>query len=100
MIFTDKSEITDLKKNTSIKIKNYSLVKDLPEIGSFEYIKSKIQKSSKKLKIIFLSRIAPEKNLHLALEIISELKVPFIFDIYGPIGDYEYWGKCKSIIER
>lgn len=49
-------------------------------------------------RVLFLSRISPEKNLLFALEVMEEVRGRFIFDIYGPIGDKQYWKKCKSAI--
>lgn len=46
------------------------------------------------LKLIFISRISRKKNLIGALQILSNVRVPIIFDIYGPIEDVEYWSDC------
>lgn len=60
----------------------------------------KLEKISGELKLIFVSRIFPKKNLKFALEILKEIrKGSIIFDIYGPMEDKEYWEECKIIIE-
>ena len=51
------------------------------------------------LKICFLSRISPIKNLDYALLILSKVSVSIIFEIYGPIEDKIYWSLCQSIIK-
>ncbi|MGM0601582.1 MAG: glycosyltransferase family 4 protein [Candidatus Rifleibacteriota bacterium] len=52
-----------------------------------------------KLRIIFLSRIAPMKNLDYALKILSDIKDKEIeFNIYGPIVSNFYWKTCRQII--
>lgn len=49
------------------------------------------------LRICFLSRISPEKNLDYALDVLRRVRVPLHFDIYGPIRDNKaYWGKCRK----
>lgn len=48
------------------------------------------------LKIIFLSRVSPMKNLDFALRVLAEVRVPVEFNIYGPIRDEEYWKRCKE----
>jgi glycosyltransferase involved in cell wall biosynthesis len=55
-----------------------------------------------KLKMVFISRIAPKKNLDYALEILEKYTFNgFIeFDIYGPDEDFEYWQKCQKIIAK
>jgi len=98
-IFTDKSELDDLNNKLSIQINNYSIIKDLPEISSFKHVEFNIDKTSNNLNVVFISRISPVKNLDLALKIINKINIPIKFDIYGPIGDLNYWKRCKSIIK-
>lgn len=50
------------------------------------------------LRIVFLSRIVPKKNLDYALRILSKISVPVRFDIYGPVGSEPYWNKCKALM--
>ena len=52
------------------------------------------------LKLCFLSRISPMKNLDFALTILSKVKAKLKFDIYGPQEDPIYWAKCKSLIDN
>lgn len=62
-----------------------------------EYIDATKQKSDT-LKLVFLSRISPKKNLVFALAILSNLEFNVEFDIYGPVEDKSYWNKCIDII--
>lgn len=59
-------------------------------------------KSKKKgnLKLVSIARVAPEKNLLFALEIIKNSLIvdTLEFDIYGTIYDQDYWGLCEKII--
>lgn len=50
--------------------------------------------------LISVARISPEKNLLYALEVLSKVKGKVKFDIYGPVYDYAYWQKCKTVINR
>jgi glycosyltransferase involved in cell wall biosynthesis len=50
------------------------------------------------LRIVFLSRIAPKKNLSFALRVIAQVHEPVVFDIYGPVADEEYWQRCRAVI--
>lgn len=52
------------------------------------------------LKIVFLSRISPKKNIDGALRILKGMKGEIKFDIYGPIGDEFYWKECLSIVDQ
>jgi len=51
------------------------------------------------LQLVFLSRISPIKNLLFALELLAQVKIPIIYDLYGPIEDNSYWKKCVAAIE-
>ncbi|GMG65981.1 glycosyltransferase [Tetragenococcus halophilus] len=63
--------------------------------NSTEEMKSKKEKG--KLRLVYISRITPKKNLDFALEVINEISSgEVIFDIYGPKEDEEYWERCKQ----
>jgi glycosyltransferase involved in cell wall biosynthesis len=49
------------------------------------------------LRVCFLSRISPMKNLDYALRVLSEVRVPVQFSIYGPIEDPPYWAVCEKL---
>ena len=51
------------------------------------------------LKICFLSRISPMKNLDYALDILKAVKTDVVFDIFGPKESLEYWELCAKKIE-
>jgi len=51
------------------------------------------------LKLVFLSRISPMKNLYGALMMLGGIKENISFNIYGPIEDEKYWEKCKNVID-
>ena len=53
-----------------------------------------------RLKIIFLSRISPEKNLDIALRILGNLTECVDFDIYGPAENTKYWERCQNLIAK
>lgn len=49
-------------------------------------------------RLVFISRVAPEKNLHLVLELLSKVSGQVQFDIYGVIDDNSYWRDCEVLI--
>lgn len=51
------------------------------------------------LRVLFLSRISPMKNLDYALSVLKKVKVNVRFDIYGPQEDLNYWKTCQSLIQ-
>jgi glycosyltransferase involved in cell wall biosynthesis len=52
------------------------------------------------MRLVFIGRISPMKNLTFALEALRTLSHPADFDIYGPVEDRRYWSRCRAIINR
>ena len=50
-----------------------------------------------RLRVCFLSRIVPMKNLDYALGILAKVKCLVEFNIYGPKEDLTYWRQCEVI---
>lgn len=50
------------------------------------------------LRLLFLSRIAPMKNLTFALDVLRRVRAPVRFSIYGPVEDQAYWEECRRRI--
>jgi glycosyltransferase involved in cell wall biosynthesis len=50
------------------------------------------------LKVVFLSRVAPKKNLDLALHLLAGISGHIRFEIYGPIEEANYWRRCQELI--
>lgn len=60
-------------------------------------------KASKKpgiVRLIFLSRIHPTKNLKFLLNVLSEVKGEVLLDIFGPPEMPDYVEECKKIIAK
>lgn len=52
------------------------------------------------LRIVFISRISPMKNLDGLLRILATLSCRARLDIFGPIEDKAYWRTCQALIEE
>jgi len=52
------------------------------------------------LKVVFVSRISPMKNLLLAIEVLKNVKNTIVYHIFGPIEDQHYWKECKVLINE
>ncbi|MFC7483840.1 glycosyltransferase [Luedemannella flava] len=48
---------------------------------------------------VFLSRIAPKKNLGTALRALRFATGPLHLDVYGPVEDPAYWARCAALID-
>ncbi|MDD3106285.1 MAG: glycosyltransferase [Bacilli bacterium] len=92
---TASSEITGLKKHLNIRDEFIFFASNIPtKFNSIEHN----YKDKDYLKIVFLSRIHPKKNLMFALEVLSKVKGNYIFDIYGPIEDNKYWEEILKFV--
>lgn len=52
------------------------------------------------LKIVFLGRIVPKKNLLGAIRILNGLPGEIDFSIVGPVENHSYWKKCETEIQK
>ena len=52
------------------------------------------------LRLIFLSRISPKKNLDFLLRVLSKINTPVELAIYGPKGDTGYWKRCLNLKKK
>lgn len=79
-----------------------TLALDLPAKVSYQssLFSENTPKKVGSVKLIFLSRISPMKNLAYALKVLSDVHVSVVFDIYGPLEDMKYWGLCEALIEK
>lgn len=57
-------------------------------------------RTEKELRVIFLSRISPIKNLEFLLDVLQNVASPLSLNIYGPIEDQAYWNKCQQLMAR
>jgi len=88
----------DEEKNIITQFGSTSNINTAANISSCTIKKQTIVKESGKLKLVFFSRISPIKNLHVALNILKELKNVSL-TIYGTLEDKVYWNECLSIIK-
>lgn len=101
---------SEMEKTEAVKaigknaIQDYIIAEDLPRKISFEhsyeYLKN-YKKEVGKLRIIFLSRIVPKKNLSFCLEILNyQFPGKLEFDIYGALEDKAYWNECEEMMKK
>jgi len=51
------------------------------------------------LRIIFLSRISPMKNLDFLLRAMNKVSAPVELSLYGTAEDSTYWSRCQNLIQ-
>lgn len=94
---TNLEEKNDILKtfgnNTQIII-----AQNLPENKNIPYLFK--SKKDNHLKMVFVGRVAPEKNTLYAIEILNTCTQHIELDIYGPIYSQEYFEQCKNAINQ
>ncbi|WP_435168680.1 glycosyltransferase [Paenibacillus glycanilyticus] len=92
---TSELELKDIKK----KFKKAEVLNISNLASNYTPVAPSIIKKSGELRLVFVSRIFPKKNLKYALEILKEIKTGKItFDIFGPMEDKLYWEECTGLI--
>lgn len=61
-----------------------------------KYLALQPRKNNEPLRLLFLSRISPKKNLLGAIEMLQNISSSVVLDVYGPIEDADYWATCLS----
>lgn len=51
-----------------------------------------------RLRIVFLSRIDWKKNLDYAIRVLTRVRTPVAFDVFGPVNDAGYWAECENLM--
>jgi glycosyltransferase involved in cell wall biosynthesis len=83
-----------------VRSENICIAKDLAKVDLGIVSQSFVQCQNQKegLRVCFLSRISPKKNLAFALRILAKVNVEVIFTVYGPKEDASYWEICEALI--
>jgi len=87
-----QSRLSYLNPDAIIEARNFS---PLPDRSNIEIIPRSTDKS---LRVCFLSRISPKKNLDFALRVLTMVRTSVVFTIYGPKECADYWAECERLI--
>lgn len=63
-------------------------------------LSSSNEKIVNKIRLVFVSRISPKKNLLQSITCLMHVKSQAEYHIYGPIEDESYWEQCEQAIKR
>ena len=96
---SNHQELEDIKHRILVDETVIYFAPDLVALPREPISQENIQKQAEsKLRVIFLSRIVPVKNLSFALDILKRVCSDVVFHIYGPLEDMGYWKECQSLI--
>lgn len=95
-------EAADIRRLLGKSARNIVVAPDLPGVvqGSVNRAKPAQRGDGAPLRIIFLSRISPMKNLDFALRALAKVSVAVELHIFGGIEDSAYWNSCQELIGR
>ena len=94
-------EAWDIVRVMDESLSDIHVALDLPRLacsGAPVDVSSNSKAVSADVRIVFLSRISPMKNLDYALRVLCNVKSSVVFDIYGPAEDEDYWKICKELM--
>lgn len=93
------NEHEDIVRQFPNAVQRIYIAEDPVDIGEFPAQGIESPKSKPGiLRIAFISRISPMKNLDGLLRILAMTTRSIELDIYGPIEDAEYWNNCQRLI--
>jgi glycosyltransferase involved in cell wall biosynthesis len=94
-------EAEDIRCGMGRTVQNISVAPNLPSLSiDNESQGYKLLKDGGPLRLVFLSRIAPMKNLDFALRVLARVTTTVHFDIYGPIEVASYWRQCQVLMTK
>lgn len=93
-------EVGDIQRVMNVALEKIFTAPNLVSIMNVsEVIELSYERRISPLKIIFLSRVSPKKNLDFALQVLHQVNVPIEFDVYGYREDLKYWKVCQKLID-
>ncbi len=79
---------------------NILCVKNFPSSSLINFNQLSLSNKSDILKVVFVGRVSPMKNLKLAFKILKNVKSNVQYDIYGPIENLDYYNQCKLMVNE
>lgn len=94
---TSEPEIEDIQGETGAEAPAVVLASNITEpVGDFDE-RLLATAMSRPLRVCFISRISPKKNLAFAVEALARARQPVEFDVYGPVEDEALVAACRRI---
>ena len=95
---TSLMEQEDIANVTNTEKSRIYIAEDLPRTVQ----KDRITKNKRKgyIKVVFISRFSPEKNLKQAIKILQQVNCQTDFIIYGPDENKAYWSECQKELTK
>lgn len=95
---TSQEETAGIKKYMGEKSKIVE-ISNMPLLFNPLELPTKSEKKKGTIRMLYVSRIHPIKNLDYVIDILKNTTVNVKFDIYGPKENLDYWKKCELQIK-
>lgn len=92
-------EAADIRREMGEIAQDIRIATDLPDMTVQPLQRERVRGVGEPLRVCFLSRISPMKNLDYALSVLARVTSPVIFTIHGPREDMPYWDRCRQLID-
>lgn len=86
-----------LRRLPQLDCRNVKLALNLAATAVPVTVGTSSRKEGDPLKVCFLSRISPMKNLDFALTALVHTRADVILTIHGPCEDRAYWAQCEAV---
>lgn len=94
-------EADHIRRAIGATARNISVTRNLPPLlTGIKLQDDRPLRDGGPLRLVFVSRITPMKNLAFALRVLAKVNVTVHFDIYGPIEVVSYWRQCQALLAR
>lgn len=94
---TSEPEIDDIRREANAAESAIALAANITEDAGEVDVSGTAAPASGPLRVCFVSRVSPKKNLAFALDALARARVPVAFDIYGPVEDEAHADACRRI---
>ncbi len=91
-------EALDISKEMGVLPEALNVVKDLPSVLPHPFDRER-QRSPGPLRLVFLSRISPMKNLDYLLKALHCVESIVSLTIFGPLCEPAYWETCQALMK-
>jgi glycosyltransferase involved in cell wall biosynthesis len=93
-------ELLDIQREFGEVAKKITVARDLTPLSSISQKIIPNRREKEPLRIIFLSRISPMKNLDFLLKVLARVSTAIELSIFGPKENIIYWNSCKELIKK
>jgi glycosyltransferase involved in cell wall biosynthesis len=97
---SSKFEVSDIQRVMGKRARSIEVAPDLASAEALNSLGQLVSDApismSSPLRIVFLARITPIKNLDFAIRVLSQVRAKVSFSLYGPVVDKSYWKHCQD----